>query len=98
MERGMGGEVPHAALYSARRTCGQPVHRPSLFFHRSSFFVFFVSSWFKSYTPGGGMKIREMRVVPVAMADPPLRSAFGLHAPYALRTIVQLTTDDGITG
>lgn len=44
------------------------------------------------------MKIREMRVVPVAMADPPLRSAFGLHAPYALRTIVQLTTDEGITG
>ena len=44
------------------------------------------------------MKIREMRVVPVAMADPPLRSAFGLHAPYALRTIVQLTTDDGLTG
>ncbi|MGN6699606.1 MAG: enolase C-terminal domain-like protein [Thermomicrobiales bacterium] len=44
------------------------------------------------------MKIREMRVVPVAMADPPLRSAFGLHAPYALRTIVQLITDEGITG
>ncbi len=44
------------------------------------------------------MKITEMRVVPVAMADPPLRSAFGLHAPYALRTIVQLKTDDGITG
>jgi glucarate dehydratase len=39
-----------------------------------------------------------MRVVPVAMADPPLRSAFGLHAPYALRTIVQLITDEGITG
>jgi len=44
------------------------------------------------------MKITAMRVVPVAMADPPLRSAFGLHAPYALRTIVQLTTDEGITG
>ena len=44
------------------------------------------------------MKIREMRVVPVALADPPLRSAFGLHAPYALRTIVQLVTDEGITG
>jgi glucarate dehydratase len=44
------------------------------------------------------VKIREMRVVPVAMADPPLRSAFGLHAPYALRTIVQLITDEGITG
>jgi glucarate dehydratase len=39
-----------------------------------------------------------MRVAPVAMADPPLRSAFGLHAPYALRTIVQLITDEGITG
>src|SRR5690349_20963833 len=44
------------------------------------------------------MKIVEMRVVPVAIADPPLRSAFGLHAPYALRTIVQLKTDDGLTG
>ena len=44
------------------------------------------------------MKIVEMRVVPVAMADPPLRSAFGLHAPYALRTIVQLKTDEGLTG
>jgi glucarate dehydratase len=44
------------------------------------------------------MKIVEMRIVPVAMADPPLRSAFGLHAPYALRTIIQLKTDDGLTG
>lgn len=44
------------------------------------------------------MKIVEMRVIPVAIADPPLRSAFGLHAPYALRTIVQLKTDNGLTG
>jgi glucarate dehydratase len=44
------------------------------------------------------MKIVEMRIVPIAVADPPLRSAFGLHAPYALRTIVQLKTDDGLTG
>ena len=44
------------------------------------------------------MKIVEMRIVPVAIADPPLRSGFGLHAPYALRTIVQLKTDDGLTG
>src|SRR5205085_6969549 len=42
---------------------------------------------------GGAMKIAAMRVVPVAMAAPPLRSAFGLHPPYALRTIVQLRTD-----
>ena len=44
------------------------------------------------------MTIVEMRVVPVAMADPPLRSAFGLHAPYALRTIIELISDDKIVG
>lgn len=44
------------------------------------------------------MQIVDMRIIPIAMADPPLRSGFGLHAPYALRTIVQLTTDNGLTG
>lgn len=44
------------------------------------------------------MKIVEMRVTPIALVDPPLRSAFGLHAPYALRTIVELVTDDGLIG
>lgn len=44
------------------------------------------------------MRIAEMHVTPVAMGDPPLRNAAGLHAPYALRTIVELVTDDGIYG
>ncbi|MEA2523321.1 MAG: glucarate dehydratase [Thermomicrobiales bacterium] len=44
------------------------------------------------------MKIDEMRVTPVAMADPPLFSSYGLHAPYALRTVVELVSEDGITG
>lgn len=44
------------------------------------------------------MKIAQMQITPIAIADPPLRSAFGLHAPYALRTILELTTDDGLTG
>ena len=44
------------------------------------------------------MKIQEMRVTPIAIADPPLRNAAGLHAPYALRTIVELVTDDNISG
>lgn len=44
------------------------------------------------------MKIVEMRVTPVAMADPPLFSSYGLHAPYALRTIVELISEDGLTG
>jgi glucarate dehydratase len=39
-----------------------------------------------------------MRVTPIALVDPPLRSAFGLHAPYALRTIVELVDDEGRIG
>jgi len=42
--------------------------------------------------------VTELRATPVAIADPPLRSAFGLHAPFALRTIVELETDEGIIG
>ena len=44
------------------------------------------------------MRITDLRATPIAVGDPPLRSAFGLHAPFALRTIVEVTTDDGITG
>ncbi|MBA3943656.1 MAG: glucarate dehydratase [Herpetosiphonaceae bacterium] len=44
------------------------------------------------------MKIIDYRVTPIAFADPPLRSAFGLHAPYALRTIIELVSDDGVSG
>lgn len=44
------------------------------------------------------MKISELRLYPVAIADGPLRSSYGRHAPYALRTIVELRSDDGLTG
>jgi glucarate dehydratase len=44
------------------------------------------------------MKIIDYRVTPIAFGDPPLRAASGLHAPYALRTIVEVVSDDGITG
>ena len=44
------------------------------------------------------MQISELRLHPAAIADPPLRSSYGLHAPYALRTIIELKTTDGITG
>lgn len=44
------------------------------------------------------MKIQEMHITPIAIADPPLLNAAGLHAPYALRVIVELVTDDGISG
>ena len=39
-----------------------------------------------------------MKLHSIAISDPPLRSSYGLHAPYALRTIVELETDDGLTG
>jgi glucarate dehydratase len=44
------------------------------------------------------MQIVEFKVHPIAIADPPLRSSYGLHAPYALRTVIELKSDDGITG
>lgn len=44
------------------------------------------------------MQIVDLTVTPVAMADPPLLSSYGLHAPYALRIVVELTSEDGIRG
>ena len=44
------------------------------------------------------MKISKLLLHPIAVADGPLRSSYGLHAPYALRTIVELKTTDGLTG
>jgi glucarate dehydratase len=44
------------------------------------------------------MKISALQLHSIAIADPPLRSSYGLHAPWALRTIVELETDDGIRG
>ena len=45
-----------------------------------------------------GPQIRHVNITPIAIVDPPLLNAAGLHAPYALRTIVELITDDGIVG
>ena len=44
------------------------------------------------------MRITELVLHPIAIADPPLRSSYGLHAPFALRTIVELKTDSGLVG
>jgi glucarate dehydratase len=44
------------------------------------------------------MKITALKLHPIAIADPPLRSSYGLHAPYAIRTIVEIETDEGIRG
>ncbi len=44
------------------------------------------------------MQIKDLRIHSIAMADPPLRSSYGLHQPYALRNIVEIESVDGITG
>ena len=45
-----------------------------------------------------GPIIKEMHVTPIAVTDPPLLNAAGLHAPYALRTVIELVTEDNISG
>src|SRR5687768_3068974 len=44
------------------------------------------------------LTIKEVRVTPVALPDPPILAASGCHGPYFLRTIVEIVTTDGITG
>ncbi|WP_395089704.1 enolase C-terminal domain-like protein [Armatimonas sp.] len=44
------------------------------------------------------MQIRDFRIHSLAISDPPLRSSFGLHAPLALRTVIELESADGIIG
>ncbi len=45
-----------------------------------------------------GPRIKQVIVTPIAVVDPPLLNAAGLHAPYALRTILEIITDDNICG
>jgi glucarate dehydratase len=44
------------------------------------------------------MKITKVTITPVAFADPPLLNAVGVHEPFALRAIVEVATDAGLTG
>ena len=47
---------------------------------------------------GDHMIITQINVTPVAFKDPPLLNAAGVHEPWALRTIVEVITDEGLTG
>ncbi len=44
------------------------------------------------------MKITAIHITPIALGDPPLLNAAGLHAPYCLRTVVEIVADNGLTG
>ncbi len=45
-----------------------------------------------------GPRIKDIHITPIATVDPPLLNAAGLHAPYALRTVLEIVTDDNISG
>lgn len=45
-----------------------------------------------------GTHIATVDITPVAFRDPPLRNAIGMHEPFALRAVVQVTTRGGATG
>ncbi len=44
------------------------------------------------------MRIASITITVVAVPDAPLRNVLGCHQPYALRNVIQVHTDDGITG
>lgn len=44
------------------------------------------------------MKIREIKLTPIAFRDPPLLNAIGVHEPWALRTIIEVHTDEHLSG
>ncbi|NUR85693.1 MAG: glucarate dehydratase, partial [Nonomuraea sp.] len=44
------------------------------------------------------MIISEVRVTPVAFRDPPLLNAAGVHEPWALRTVVEVVSAEGVYG
>lgn len=44
------------------------------------------------------VRIESVEITPIAFADPPLLNTVGVHEPFALRAIIQIHTDAGITG
>src|ERR1700683_3373966 len=44
------------------------------------------------------VRISKVTITPVAFADPPLLNSVGVHEPFALRAVVEIDTDAGLTG
>ena len=44
------------------------------------------------------MKITHVKITPIAFRDPPLLNAAGIHEPYALRSIIEIESDNGYFG
>jgi hypothetical protein len=44
------------------------------------------------------LRISAVTVTPVAFSDPPLLNSVGVHEPFALRAVVEVSTDGGLSG
>jgi glucarate dehydratase len=44
------------------------------------------------------IRITGVTITPVAFRDPPLLNAVGVHEPFALRAVIEVATDVGLTG
>jgi glucarate dehydratase len=44
------------------------------------------------------IRITNVTITPVAFADPPLLNSVGVHEPYALRAVIEIATDAGLSG
>jgi len=43
-------------------------------------------------------RITKVTITPVAFHDPPLLNAVGIHEPFAVRSIIEIETSDGVSG
>ncbi|MXU64885.1 enolase C-terminal domain-like protein [Oceanomicrobium pacificus] len=43
-------------------------------------------------------RIADIRITPIAFYDPPLLNNAGCHQPFALRSIIEVETEDGVIG
>ncbi len=44
------------------------------------------------------LRIADVRITPIAFYDPPLLNNSGCHQPFALRSIIEVETEDGVIG
>jgi len=49
-------------------------------------------------TAMSSQRITAVTITPVAFADPPLLNSVGVHEPFALRAVVELSTEAGLSG
>ena len=43
-------------------------------------------------------RIDKVTITPVAFRDPALLNAVGVHQPFAIRSVIEVHTNDGLTG